>query len=292
MQAGETLMTTRSLLGLLVSTSLLAGAVLSGCAGGQRYAQLSTSMAGEVAGSTADAAAPEAPAAEPVPTVARKIIYTLTADLVVQSLGEAETTLTSLVKKYGGYVASTEVTGTPGSPRTGTWKLRIPTGKFDPFRKELDRLGELQNTRLDSQDVTEEYFDVQAQIANKQVEEQRLVEHLRRSTGTLADILSVEKELSRVRGEIDRLQGRLRLLANLTDLTTVTVTLHEVSEFVAPRSASFGAEAARTFHGSLGVMREGARQFALLVIALFPWLVVLGILVLPIVLLARRRRLG
>jgi hypothetical protein len=243
-------------------------------------------MGSEAAGESPGSPPDQAPASMP-----RKIIYTLTAELVVQNLSEAETTLTNLVKQYAGYVASTQVTGTPGTPRTGTWKLRIPSAKFEAFRKELDHLGELQNTHLDSQDVTEEYFDVEAQIANKVVEEKRLVEHLRRSTGTLADILSVEKELSRVRGEIDRLQGRLRLLANLTDLTTVTVTLHEVREFVAPRSASFGDEAARTFHASLTAMREGAKQLALLAIALAPWALVFGLIAVPIVVVARHRRL-
>ena len=84
-----------------------------------------------------------------------------------------------------------------------------------------------QKNTTDSQDVTEEYYDVEARIKNKRVEEERLLKHLEQSTGKLEDILKVEKEISRVRGEIERQQGRLQYLDKLSALTTVTITLHE-----------------------------------------------------------------
>ncbi|MCC2672276.1 MAG: hypothetical protein K0Q72_4748, partial [Armatimonadetes bacterium] len=157
-------MTPRLLLGLLAAVLAVS---VAGCGGSYTAARAPTAMMGEAGEAAKDAASPAAPAEGLPASVPRKIIYTLTADLVVQNLGDAEATLTGMVKRYQGYVASTEVTGTPGTPRTGTWKLRIPSTKFEGFRAELNRLGELQNTHLDSQDVTEEYFDVQAQISNK-----------------------------------------------------------------------------------------------------------------------------
>jgi tellurite resistance protein len=60
----------------------------------------------------------------------------------------------------------------------------------------------------DAQDVTEEFYDVDARLRNKRVEEQRLVEHLKKSTARLQDILAVEREISRVRGEIEQMEGR------------------------------------------------------------------------------------
>ncbi|MGV3721593.1 MAG: DUF4349 domain-containing protein, partial [Actinomycetota bacterium] len=125
-------------------------------------------------------------------------------------------------------------------------------------------------------------------ISNKRVEETRLLEHLRKSTGTLADILAVEQELSRVRGEIEQLQGRLRLLANQTELTTITVAINEAQEFVPIRGTSFGAEAARTLRGSISAMKQAAQGLALVVIALLPWLLVAAVIVAPVVLLLRR----
>jgi hypothetical protein len=254
------------------------------------------------------AAGEAAPAAEPVSSdpsaadgspartalltatsIPRKIIYTAEVELTVEDLSAAGKKLLALVQRHGGYVASTRVGGSPGAPRKGEWTLRVPVERFDPFRSALEELGAVQTSNLDSQDVTEEYYDVAGHIKNKQVEEQRLQEHLRRTTGTLSDILTVEKELSRVRGEIEQLQGRLRLLANQTALTTITVTLQEVRGFVPARGPSFLAEAGSTFQGSLAAMREVAKGVALTVIALAPWAVVLALLVAPLLLLGRRR---
>ncbi|MGV3724874.1 MAG: DUF4349 domain-containing protein, partial [Actinomycetota bacterium] len=87
--------------------------------------------------------------------VVRKIIYTADIALTVERLPAAEKALLEMVQRHHGYVASTDVGGTPGAPRSGTWKLRVPVTEFEAFRKELEGLGELQRMRLDSQDVTD-----------------------------------------------------------------------------------------------------------------------------------------
>jgi hypothetical protein len=222
-------------------------------------------------------------------SVPRKIIYTATVEMTVEDLTGSGKKLLSLVQKHHGYVASTQVGGDPGAPRKGQWTLRVPVGEFDTFRSDLEALGAVQTNHLESQDVTEEYYDVAGHIKNKSVEEQRLLDHLRRTTGTLTDILTVERELSRVRGEIEQLQGRLRLLANQTELTTVTVTLQEVREFVPAKGTSFLAEANATLQGSLGTMRDLVKGLVLTAIALAPWLLVLAAFAAPWIIMARRQ---
>ena len=91
-------------------------------------------------------------------------------------------------------------------------------------------LAELQNRNEDSQEVTAEFYDVQVRIRNKQREEERLLEHLADSTGDLEDILTVEKEIARVRTEVEQLQGRLRVLQDQTSLSTVTLRIHDQSQ--------------------------------------------------------------
>jgi len=209
--------------------------------------------------------------------------------MTVEDLNGAGKKLLALVQRHHGYVASTEIGGTPGEPRHGEWKLRVPVGEFDTFRTDLEMLGAVQTSHLDSQDVTEEYYDVAGHITNKQVEESRLQEHLRHSTGTLADILAVERELSRVRGEIEQLQGRLRLLANQTALTTITVRMQEVREFVPARGTSFLAEANATLQVSLGAMRDLAKGLALALVALAPWALLLAVVLAPFLILAYRQ---
>jgi hypothetical protein len=134
----------------------------------------------------------------------------------------------------------------------------------------VTKLGELQTTRTDSQDVTAQFTDLQARISNKQVEESRLVVLLQRPNARLTDILQVERELSRVRGEIEQMQGQLRLLANQSALATVTVTLHEVKGYVAPKPATFGSEISRTFAASVDGMREMGKIIVLMMVSLAP----------------------
>lgn len=227
---------------------------------------------------------------EAASTVPRKIIYNATVALVSDNFATAQNNLMALIKTHKGYVAETNVNGTPGTPRQGSWKIRIPESQFNGFMAAVVKLGELQTTHTDSQDVTAEFYDLQARIANKQVEEKRLIMHLQRSTAKLSDILAVEKELSRVRGEIEQMQGRLRLLANMTSLTTITVTLQEVKEYVAPRPATFGEQIARTFQYSFGQLGDFAKGAVLAFVALLPWAVTFLLVGIPIWRIARRQQ--
>ena len=271
----------------------VASAPMSVASGGA--APASNEAAKAVSDSAADTSNPASPTAataqlvKAAATVPRKIIYNATVDLVSDNFSTAQQSLLQLVKTHRGYLSETNITGTAGAPRSGSWKVRIPAEQFESFMAAVSKLGELQTTHTDSQDVTAEFYDLQTRISNKQVEEKRLIEHLKKSTGKLSEILQVEKELSRVRGEIEQMQGRLRLLANLTSLTTVTVSIREVKDYVAPKPATFGTQIARTFSESLQQLGGFGKGLVLLAVALLPWIVVLLIGAVPLWLLVRHQ---
>ena len=172
--------------------------------------------------------------------------------------------------------------------RQGSWKVRVPVDSYDPFVKGVVALGELVSLRANSQDVSEEYFDLDARQAAKKVEEQRLLKHLTESTGKLEDILAVERELSRVRTEIERMQGRLRALANLTSLATVTITASEIKGYVPPQAPTLGTKIARTFAGSLDSLRQFGEALLIACVALVPWLPLIALVVGLVFWLVRR----
>jgi hypothetical protein len=237
-------------------------------------------------------AAVEAQPAKPE-AVSRKIIYTTSIEVVVEDFDAAERELLQLLKAQdGAYIAKSDVRGSPGTPRSGSWTIRVPVSGFEAFKQAVAHLGELQRNQTDSQDVTDEYYDLGARIKNKQVEEERLLKHLEKSTGKLEDILAVEKELTRVRGEIERYQGRRQYLEKLSALTTVTVTIHERKNYGPDKTQAptFGTTVSRTFEGSLDVLASFGKGLVLFVVALLPWLVVLAVLAVPAVLLWRRQR--
>lgn len=221
-------------------------------------------------------------------TANRKIIYNATVELVTEDLSKLENALIQLVNAQKAYVADSDLSGSAGVNRHGTWKVRVPVENYDAFLRGAVSLGELVSVRADSQDVSEEYYDLEAREKAKKVEEDRLLKHLSDSTGKLDEILTVERELSRVRGEIERMQGRLRALGNLTTLATVTVSAREIKGYVPPQAPTLSTRIWRTFSDSLGMLQRLGEAVLLAGVALLPWLPLI-LLVLLIALWANRR---
>lgn len=213
----------------------------------------------------------QAPAPE---KVSRKVIYNATLDLAVEDLDSASAKVGEMLASSGGYIAEETMTGSPGSTRTRFWRLRIPIDGFDGFVTSVMALGELVSFNRTSQDVTAEFYDVEARIKNKQVQEQTLQKMLEERSGMLEEVLKVETELSRVRGEIEQMQGRIRVLQNLSSLATLTLTLREHERFqpAAPVVADFPTQVARTWQESVGRLGDAGKALVLFVVGQAVWL--------------------
>jgi hypothetical protein len=172
------------------------------------------------------------------------------------------------------------------------WRVRVPVVHFGAFTSAVARLGEVRQNHVGSQDITEEFMDLEARIRNKREEEKRLLKHLADSTGKLEDILAVEKELSRVRGEAEQMEGRLRFLADRSDLSTVTIEATERKDYKPPVAATFSTQVGRTFLQSVEALIAFGRAIALLLVVLAPWtpLIVIGLLALRWLIRRAQRR--
>lgn len=226
-------------------------------------------------------------AAEPL---SRKIIYDAQIDLVVEDLDPVASRIVGLVEERGGYVAEQDLSGSPGSRRSGRWTLRVPVDRFEDLVRDLLGLGELERNRRTSQDVTEQFYDIRARVKNKKVEESTLLEILEERGGKLEDVLKVEVELSRVRGEIEQLEGRLRVLESLSSLATITLSLRERDDYepTPPVSPSFGTRIAREWASSIDALVTLGESLVLFAVGLAPWLPLILALLLLVALLLRR----
>lgn len=223
----------------------------------------------------------------------RKLIYTATVELAVEDLDAVQSRLESVVKQFDGYLSHSSVSGSPGYRRSGQWTIRVPVEHYESLLAALRQLGEVQSFSSDSKDVTAEYYDVDAQIRNKKEEEKRLLKLLADATGKLEEILAVERELSRVRGEVEQLEGRLRVLNDLATLTTITLRITEVEKYTPHEAPTYATQLRRAWAGSIDSLVLTARGLSLVGIALLPWLLVLllpVVLVLLLVRWVRRRR--
>lgn len=238
-----------------------------------------------------------APNAPPVEKVARKIKYAADIRLVTDDFPKAEDELVALIEKSDGFLSFADISTSPGQPRQGTWKARVPVGKFDAFCKSIAKIAEVERKHVNSEDVTAQFYDLENHIKNKKAEEDALRELLKRQTDKIENLLAVQRELSSVRDSIERSEGALRLLANLTDLTTVTIHMQERRKFVpekgpdAAEKPTFAARARVTFGESWESLVSVVQYAALAIVGLTPWVPVLA-MVGGCAYLAYRRRRG
>lgn len=212
------------------------------------------------------------------PSSDRKTIERATLSVSVADLPVAQHALTQVLQRAGGFVARSELRR---EQKEGTWTLRVPAARLAETIQALSELGEVAVLRTDGEDVTDASVDLDARLSAKRTEETRLLALLDGSAA-LTDVLAVEKELSRVRGEVEQLAAQQKRLA--TDVAMATLEL-ELSER-ALAAGSFGGQVGATLRASFDAMGTAVRAGVLVAVAVVPWLLP----VVALVLLVRRRR--
>ena len=171
----------------------------------------------------------------PLPQLAdRKIIRTATLELSVENVGSSVDQVQQIAAAAGGFVSSSSLStenpqgqGSGPPPRqTGSITIRVPAQAYEGVIIQLRGIAkEVRSEKSDSSEVTEEYTDLQARLRNLEATEGRYLELLAKAV-SIQEILLVQDRLNSVRLEIERAQGRIKLLDDLTDLATISVQLH------------------------------------------------------------------
>src|SRR5437667_1992754 len=157
----------------------------------------------------------------------RKLIRNAQVQLEIVSLDDAVQQITALANEERGYVATTSSEKQANGKLRGTVIVKVLPENLDRFLQKVRGLGELKNQTLGTEDVTKAYLDTDARLKNARVMEQRLVDMLKTKTGKVSDLLQVEKELGRVREDIEKMQGELKYWDSQVQFATVTVSLAE-----------------------------------------------------------------
>jgi hypothetical protein len=157
----------------------------------------------------------------------RMVIRTGWASIEVSSVDSVTPLVRLLADQIGGYVANSSIEGGHEQARTARFEIKAPAQNFQRLVDGLSPLGKIESVNVTAEDVGEEYVDVNARMANNHRLEDRLIQLLATRTGKLKDVLDVERELARVREEIERQEGRLRYLRSRTALSTLNIAIHE-----------------------------------------------------------------
>ncbi len=168
-----------------------------------------------------------APVSTPTPAVAPMIEQTASLSIIAKNYDEASAAIEKLAKARGGYIEKLEGQSQSGSSRSLSASLRVPASQLEGFLADLRQLGHVESDSLTNEEVSAQYVDLQARLKVAQATERRLVELLGARTGRLEDVLDVERELARVRSEIESMQGESALMLHQVSYATVQVELSE-----------------------------------------------------------------
>jgi Domain of unknown function (DUF4349)/Putative zinc-finger len=155
------------------------------------------------------------------------IIRTADLSLITKEFDKTRANLEAILKRHRGYLGELKAGGATGSGRTLTATLRVPADQLDATLTEVKTLGRVESESQSGQDVTSQYVDLQARLSNARNTEQRLTDLLRNRTGKLSDVLEVEQELDRVRGEIEQMEAERKNMSNQVSYATLSATIAE-----------------------------------------------------------------
>jgi len=277
----------------LFTLMLLLGLVMAAC--------------GEAADNTASSAAPEAPAegargetgsldegavAQPLPEESM-IIYTGDISIVVADTEAAATDIEALATGMGGRVVSSSFYQSSQGALAGSITIRVPVERFDEAMNRIQEMAvEVRRADRSSEDVTEEYVDLQARLENLEATADRVRSFLDQAA-TVEEALAVNQELSRLEEEIEAYKGRIQYLENRADFSTITVSLtpDELAQPIEVGGWRLGGAAREAVEALLGALQGVARILVWIVVFVLP-LAIIILLPLAIIIRLVLRRMG
>jgi hypothetical protein len=157
------------------------------------------------------------------PMIARTVSLTIT----VKDFVAARASLDSILARHHGYSAQLTVSTPENSSRSFQASLRIPAPELAAALAELRSLGRVQNESQSGEEITQQHTDLLARLKNSRETESRLQAILQQRTGKVADILEVEEQIERVRGEIESMEAEQKTLEHRVDFASVDLQLTE-----------------------------------------------------------------
>ena len=186
-----------------------------------------STFAGTSGPSAAPAAAPATADATPAPADVRKLIRNARAELEVAAFEAAVDAVTAAAVRDSGFLDTRNSARGGNGKVSGTLVVKVLPENLDRFLTGLRSLGDLKNQTIQTEDVTKDYYDTDARLRNARRMEDRLLKMLDEVKGKMSEVLQVEKELARVRADIETMQGQLKLYDAQVRYATITLSVYE-----------------------------------------------------------------
>lgn len=202
--------------------------------------------------------------------IEQKLVKSSIMELEVEDYEEALTSIEGIVSSYNGYTSDIDERDDDGR-KYGYVIIRVPREHFENAIEEIRSLGEVDVVKTTVKDVTEEYVDLEARLNNLKQQEERYLEVLSMAE-TVDEILNVEVQLERIRGEIEGLQGKMQYLEDSIDYATIQVNLFE------PRTEKLEIGLGNALRRAVQAFFSGLRAVIIFLGYIIPAVIVFGLL--------------
>jgi hypothetical protein len=220
-----------------------------------------------------------------IPPLDRMVIANVNLSLSVENAIEAARLAERTAERHGGFVAGSNLRDSEHA-REATVTVRVPSVRLSEALGDLRGIGrKVTDESRTTQDVTEEYTDIESNVRNLRATEAQVLALIERAT-KIDEVMLLHRELTGIRGQIERLEGRRRVLENRSDFATISVRLLESVP------SGDGWSPLETLAQAAAALGRFATQFGTLAIWLVVFLPVYGPVLLAGGWLARRRTLG
>jgi hypothetical protein len=227
-----------------------------------------------------------------------KIIYSGSASVETIHFEETVEMVYRMIDRYHGFLESAYVTGKDyntqyynrASFRTADFVIRVPRESFSTMRTDLDTLGSVTYTSVEAQNITSSYMDVQSRLQTYRVEEERLLDMLKKAD-LVEDMLDIEDRLSNVRYQIESLTSTLTNWDSKINYSTLRLSVREVKELTEekPIARTFGDDIREGIQSSLDWLVQAGKDIVVFLVSALPIIVIPVIVVVVLVLVVRSR---
>jgi hypothetical protein len=160
--------------------------------------------------------------------IEEKIIRTAYASIKTNKVEEAYEKALDLAKKYDAVILNASISKYDDSEQAQIL-IKLPPVYFITLLDELQTIGKVESKSITEEDITEEYYDVKARLANARKVQERLFGILKKAN-KVEDILKVEKEIERVGENIEVLEGKIRYFDSKVDYSRITISIYSSKE--------------------------------------------------------------
>jgi len=134
-----------------------------------------------------------------------------------------------LAQRLGGFLVTSSTTGAEGAP-FASLTIRVPASRFEEAGAEIRKMGlRVESERVEAQDVTKQYVDMDAHLRNLRAEEAQYLSIMKRAN-TVKDTLEVSEQLSNVRGQIEQQQAEFEALSKQVETVAIAISVHSEAE--------------------------------------------------------------